>query len=93
MYTPSVECAVGETRRKTRLVLTIMSCSCEKRYQPLSTFPYSKQWKAGWVLGMRLTNNYVFFSELHSKFRLVNPLQALLTLFVRRYAGSNVSAT
>ena len=37
----------------------ITSCSHEKKYQALPTFPYCKQQKAGWGLDMRLYNNFV----------------------------------
>ena len=58
-YTPSIELVAGWTTSLFHSEfsfcrLSITSCSCEKRYQALPTFPYCKRWKAGWGPGARL---------------------------------------
>ena len=55
LNTPSVECVVSWTKLETQPVISakfchflITSCSDEKRYQALATFPYCKRRKAEW---------------------------------------------
>ena len=80
-YTPSIEHVVGLKICETELVnsgnvrkFPITSCSREKRYQALTTFPYCKRWKAGRGLGTRLRLMYVETEALVCYFGVIETL-------------------